>query len=486
VTTRTYTVDSTAALQRQGQALLAAFYSGLQALKLFPLENQTAQKALDDLHRAATRVVEREGEVEIGLVGDFIFINDVRIRLDLSTFAAFSLVSSSLQRHGIGTISIGPGLDRSEWPPFLSLLLQRPASGGDASPADMYHAFIRRLGNTPVEHIGLGPERDQRREDLDDAVSKEAAKRAYFQTVEVAKNVLGDTRLGKSVNARRVKRAVQSIVDQVLNNETSIMGMTALRDYDDYTFTHSVNVCIFSVVLGQKLGLTKLQLYDLGLGALFHDLGKMRIDPEITNKTGPLTDDEFAQMQEHTTEGLLALFNMHGFGEVPFRAMLMAYEHHMKVDLSGYPKNKRTRKPTLFSRIVHVADGFDAATSHRSYQSVPWRPEDALKEMRDNPKRGYDPLLVKALINVTGIYPVGTLVILDTQEMGVVTAANADPERLHQPMVKIIYDAMGMPMADPITVDLAREDPATGEPLRRIIKTTRPDKYGIDVGAYFL
>jgi HD-GYP domain-containing protein (c-di-GMP phosphodiesterase class II) len=95
-------------------------------------------------------------------------------------------------------------------------------------------------------------------------VSKEAAKRAYFQTVEVAKQVLADARLGKSVNARRVKRAVQNIVDQVLNNETSIMGMTALRDYDDYTFTHCVNVCIFSVVLGQKLGLTKLQLYELG------------------------------------------------------------------------------------------------------------------------------------------------------------------------------------------------------------------------------
>jgi HD-GYP domain-containing protein (c-di-GMP phosphodiesterase class II) len=486
VTTHTYTVDSTAALQRQGQALLSALYSGLQALKLFPLENQTAQKALDDLHRAATRVVEREGEVEIGLVGDFIFVNDVRIRLDLSTFAAFSLISSTLHRHGIGTVSISTGLERSEWPPFLSLLLKRPASDEKASRADAYGAFVRRLGNTPVERIAVGPERDRRHEEQDETVSKEAAKRAYFQTVEVAKNVLGDTRLGKSVNARRVKRAVQSIVDQVLNNETSIMGMTALRDYDDYTFTHCVNVCIFSVVLGQKLGLNKLQLYELGLGALFHDLGKMRIDPELTNKAGPLTEDEFVRMQEHTTEGLLALFNMHGFGEVPFRAMLMAYEHHMKVDLTGYPKNKRPRKPTLFGRIVHVADGFDAATSHRSYQSVPWRPEDALKEMRDNPKRGYDPLLVKALINVTGIYPVGTLVILDTQEMGVVTAPNQDPERLHQPVVKVIFDHMGMPLAEPITVDLARTDPETGEPLRRVIKTTRPDKYGIDVGAYFI
>ncbi|NIY07727.1 MAG: HD domain-containing protein, partial [Gemmatimonadetes bacterium] len=229
-------------------------------------------------------------------------------------------------------------------------------------------------------------------------------------------------------------------------------------------------------MLGQKLGLGKLELYQLGLGALFHDLGKMRVDPAITNKPGALTDEEFRQMQQHTTEGLLALFDMHGFSEVPFRAMLMAYEHHMKIDLTGYPENRRPRDPTLFSRIVAVADGFDAATSQRSYQSVPWRPEEALKEMRDNPRRGYDPLLVKALINVTGIFPVGTLVILDTYEMAVVTAPNPEPTRLNQPIVKIIYDENGVPMAEPVTVNLAEVDPATGRPKRNVIKTTRPEK----------
>ncbi|HSH45200.1 MAG TPA: HD domain-containing phosphohydrolase [Longimicrobiales bacterium] len=480
MTPQTYTVDSTAALQRQGQRFLATFYAALQSMKLFPLENQTVQKALDDLHAAALAVAEREEVIELGLVGDFIFINDVRLRLDLSTYAAFSLVSTSFTRHGIGTVEVRQGVGRDEWPPFLSLLLQKGDRGEDP-----YKEFVARMAGSPVRNLQVGPERERAHLDEDDNASKEAAKRAYFQTVEVAKNVLNDTRLGKSVNARRVKRAVQSIVDQVLNNETSIMGMTALREYDDYTFTHCVNVCIFAVVLGQKLGLDKLQLYELGLGALFHDLGKMRVDADITNKPGALTDEEFRQMQQHTTEGMLALFNMHGFGEVPFRAMLMAYEHHMKLDLTGYPKNTRPRDPTLFSRIVAVADGFDAATTQRSYQAVPWRPEEALKEMRDNPRRGYDPLLVKALINVTGIFPVGTLAILDTYEMAVVTAPNPDPSKINQPIVKIIYDEMGNPLAEPVTVNLA-EAPADGGHQRRIIKTTRPERYGIDVGAYFL
>jgi HD-GYP domain-containing protein (c-di-GMP phosphodiesterase class II) len=283
-----------------------------------------------------------------------------------------------------------------------------------------------------------------------------------------------------------VKRAVQSIVDQVLHDESSMIGMTALRDFDEYTFTHSVNVCIFSVVLGQKLGLTKIQLYELGLGALFHDIGKQRVDPEIVNKTSSLSEPEWEQMKQHPTEGLLALFSMRGLSEVPYRPMLLAYEHHMKIDLSGYPGNTRARRPTIFSRIVATADGFDAATSQRSYQSQPWPPDEVLREMRENPRRGFDPLLVKAFINVTGIFPVGTLAILDTFELAVVTARNPDPPRLHQPIVKVIADSLGVMLAEPRTLDLSEVDPATGTPRRSIIKTVNAEKYGIRVSDYFV
>jgi HD-GYP domain-containing protein (c-di-GMP phosphodiesterase class II) len=317
----------------------------------------------------------------------------------------------------------------------------------------------------------MRPELQEAPHQTDDA-AKAVAKQTYFQSVQVAKEVLTDMRIGRAVNLRRVKRTVQSIVDQVLNNETSMIGMTTLRDYDEYTFTHSVNVCIFSVVLGQKLGLTKVQLYELGLGALFHDIGKMRIDPDIVNKAAGLTELEWFEIQQHPTEGMLALFSLRGLSELPYRAMLLAYEHHMRVDLAGYPKNKRPRYPTLFSRIVQTVDGFDAATSKRSYQNQPWPPDEVMREMRDNPKRGYDQLLVKAFINVTGVFPVGTLCILDT--------------KIHQPIVKIVSDAWGSMLAEPFTVDLSEIDPATGNPRRSIIKTTDADRYGIRVADYFV
>src|SRR5690606_19392512 len=125
---------------------------------------------------------------------------------------------------------------------------------------------------------------------------------------------------------------------------------------------------------------------------------------------GALEAAEWELVREHPSEVLLALMELRGLGALPLRAMLMAYEHHMKVDQTGYPRSIRPRSPTLFSRIVAIADGFDAATTKRSYQTKPWLPDHVLRGMRDEPERGFDPLLVKAFISMTGYYPVGSVV----------------------------------------------------------------------------
>jgi HD-GYP domain-containing protein (c-di-GMP phosphodiesterase class II) len=465
--------------QAEGRRILIALYGSLRALKLYPLENDAVQQALSELHGSVSALLEREQGVELRVVGEFFFLNETRLRLDLSNFATFGTVAKSLQDHGIGAVEVAPGVRRDEWAPFLSLLLRK--SEGD----EVYRTFLNRLAGTPVNHILTRPSEDVSGE-LDEEEAIQQAKRTYAQSVKVAKDILGDVRLGKAVNVRKVKRAVQGIVDQVLSNEPSMITMTTLRDFDEYTFTHSVNVCILSVIIGQRIGLDRIQLYELGMGALLHDLGKMRVDHEVINKPGSLTDEEWAQLKEHPTDGLLALFNMGGFADMPYRQMLMAYEHHMKIDLSGYPTNHRPRKPTLFSRIVTVADGFDAATSIRSYQHIPWAPDQVLREMRDNPNRGYDPVLVKVLITATGVFPIGTLVILDSYELAIVSGVNPNPERLHLPKVKVISDSMGIPLAEPVTLDLAEIDPETGLPPRSIVKTTEPQKYGIRVADYLI
>ncbi len=257
-------------LQEEGRRILTALYGTLNALKLYPVENETVQQALDELHGLMNKIVQLEGSAEIRIVGDFFFLNETRLRLDLANFATFGSFARALQDHGIGAVEVFPGIERSEWAPFVSMLLRKPAEG------DPFDGFMEGFASAPVEHIDLRPEKDvQAPEQNEESLS--AAKRTYAQSVKVAKDVLGDVRLGKAVNVRKVKRAVQGIVDQVLSNESSLITMTTLRDFDEYTFTHCVNVCIFSVVIGQRLGLDKLQLYDLGLGALFHDIGKQRV-----------------------------------------------------------------------------------------------------------------------------------------------------------------------------------------------------------------
>jgi HD-GYP domain-containing protein (c-di-GMP phosphodiesterase class II) len=183
--------------------------------------------------------------------------------------------------------------------------------------------------------------------------------------------------------------------------------------------------------------------------------------------------------------GALALFQVRGQQELPYRAMVVAHEHHMKLDLTGYPRPIRPRAMSMFSKIVAVADGFDAATSRRSYQTVPLTPAQVMQEMRDNPRRGMDPVVVKAFINLTGIYPVGTLVVLDTFELGVVHAVNPIPEMLSRPIVRVISDAQANLLQPGSLVDLA-EQGADGVYLRTIIKTENPERYGIRVGDYFL
>src|SRR3989449_906092 len=225
---------------------------------------------------------------------------------------------------------------------------------------------------------------------------KEAAKRTYARSVAVTKEVINSIRMGRTANVKKVKRAVQAIVDQVLNNESSLVGLTTLRDYDEYTFTHSVNVCIFSVALGRKLGLTKLQLYDLGMAALFHDVGKSRVPLEVLNKEGGLTE-----------------------------------------------------------------------------------------EVWENPRRGYDPVVVKAFINLIGIYPVGTCVILDTYEVALVHSANPDVAHVHRPVVRVVTTPDGALLNPGTVVDLSQKD-ANGNFPRTIVKVTDPVKYGINISDYFV
>ena len=468
-------------LRLGGRSLLLTLYAALRSLKMYPVENATVQKSLDDLHAASRTLLQSEVELEIRMAGDFLFVNATRLRVELDNYASFSHILAMLRAFDIGVLHISSGMDRREWQIFLSLLLSLSQQG---ETDERLEELQERLTAAKVTHLEV--ERAQAEGGGSSQESRHQAKRVYSEGVAVTKDVIAGVRLGRGPRLKRVKRAVQLVVDQVLNNEMSMVGMTTVRDYDEYTFTHSVNVCIFSVALGKKLGFSKVQLYDLGMTALLHDVGKARVPAEILNKTGGLEDREWKYIQQHPWMGALTLFGMRAYEEIPYRSILVAHEHHLKMDLSGYPKTIRPRTLGIFSRIVSVADGFDAATTRRVYTTTPIEPDQVLKEMWDNPKRGYDRVVVKALINLIGIYPVGTCVILDTLEVGIVAAPNPDGQQLNRPLVRIAVDVDGSTVPLPGTQVSLTEKDESGAFKRSIVKVTNPSRFGLTPGDYFV
>ncbi|MFN8648045.1 MAG: HD domain-containing protein [Gemmatimonadales bacterium] len=479
-------VGNDAFLRQAGRNFLLAMYTGLRSLKLYPVENATAQKSLDELQAAALALLTPLGEIELRLSGDFIFVNGTRLRLELDNYASFSNLLAALRAVDVGEMKVAAGVERREWQVFLGVLLSLSGKGGTEVNPEALLDLRDKLAVAGVTHLDLEPPLESEEKLAEAERAREVAKRTYSHGVAVTKDLINSVRLGRTTSVAKVKRAVQAIVDQVLNNETSLIGLTTIRDYDEYTFTHSVNVCILSVAIGKKLSLTRLQLYDLGLAALLHDVGKARIPVEVLNKTAGLTEDEWKMMQTHPWQGVFTLFNMRGYGEIPYRQIVVSHEHHMKTDLTGYPRAIRPRKMGIYSRIVAVADGYDAATTRRSYQTVPIQPDQVLREMWENPRRGYDPVLVKALINLIGIYPVGTCVILDTFEVAVVSAANPDPAFMNRPIVRICIDINGAMIGPPGREENLAAQQADGTFLRSIVKVTNPDRYGIIVGDYFV
>ena len=467
--------------QKTARAFVVAMNSAIRAVRLYPVENAAVQKAILELGNSAERVREAEGHCALRRVGDYLFVNETRLRLTFDNYAAVASLLGMCREAGIGGIGLFEKPLPRAWVVLLSFLQAPPL---EYPEEERLPQLVARLESAQVHDFELFPAADDPEELDHDLDAKERARQTYVRSLDVTREVITSARLGRSPGLKRVKRAVQGIVDAILTDAASMIGLTTVRDFDEYTFVHSVNVCILAVALGRRLSLSKIQLLDLGLAALLHDIGKSRVPLDLLNKRGQLEPEERLVLQTHTWQGVLALFALPSGGVRPWRSMTAAYEHHMRTDLSGYPKVSRARKLSLFSKIIAVADGFDAATTTRVYQDAPWTPADVLRGMRDNPRLGLDPVVVKAFINLTGIYPVGTVVVLDTFELAIVLATNPDATALSRPLVRILMDDRGNLLDDPAPVDLTARI-ATGQFARTIIRTEDPQRYGINIGDYF-
>ncbi len=468
-----------AASKVETRNLLQAFHRALRAVRLYPRENTVVKSALAALDRAIVTLIDATGQCDIRCVGDYVFVSGMRMRIHLDTYAAISHVAGRFRHAGIGGILVTRVPESAAWVTLMSALLA-PAPG--LLTDERRAQIVEQLERAHVSDFILEPAVEELA-DREEASAQEVTRQTFMQSLSATRQLMMDVRMGRTPALRQAKRAVQSIVDQIMVDDTSLIGMTTLRDFDEYTFVHSVNVCILAVALGRRIGLSKLQLLDLGLAALMHDIGKSRIPIEILNKRGQLTEDEFTILQGHTWRGVLALFALNGSTSRAWRSMTVAYEHHLRLDLSGYPRTAHPRELSLFSRIVSIVDGFDAATSTRIYQPNPWSPSDVIRGMRDNKRLGLDPVLVRAFTGLMGVYPIGTVVLLDSDEIALVVAPSCEGKPPSRPRVRLLFDSRGNPSYDTNLFDLSEMD-SSGQPRRTIVRTEDADRLGIRVSDY--
>jgi HD-GYP domain-containing protein (c-di-GMP phosphodiesterase class II) len=286
---------------------------------------------------------------------------------------------------------------------------------------------------------------------------------------------------GKSVQVKSAKRLIQHMVDMITDDEPMLLGMALSENRYEYTYRHPVNVCILSVSLGHRIGLGKKELAELGLVAFLFDIGKSLVPAEVLNKKGVYDENDWCAMKRHTAQGFKAVFGVNDADELLIRAAIVSFEHHLHFDLSGYPKVSHIPKQDFYTRIVAIAEMYDALTASLSYTEGYRSPDHAVRTLLENAGKKLDPTLVRQFVSMMGAYPVGSFVLLDTDELGIVVEPHA--VFLKRPRVLVLSDKNGSPVK-PFIAALSKRD-ENGRYLRSVIKTLDPNKYKIDYASFF-
>ncbi len=344
---------------------------------------------------------------------------------------------------------------------------------------------VRESSGTPVasgKQHGLGQFIKGRKpaaeeENTDFILSLEASTENRANTNRLVKSIMEDIRLGKSIDTPAAKEAVAACVDNVMMNQDASLLLTRLRNKDEYTSEHSLNVAIISIAFGRHLGMNRKELNVLGLCGLLHDMGKMLTPLEILNKPGKLDEEEMTIMKRHPLDGREILL---GSDKVMDAVIDTAYGHHERLKGQGYPRGIQASEIPLYTRMVTIADVFDAISGDRVYRRGETA-ETALGLLHKGSGTAFDESLVLEFIQNIGTYPLGTIVELSNGEIGIVVDNN--PSHRLRPKVKLLL-SQDKETRDPHIIDLsAHPRDIAGNPYR--IKTShRPGSFGIHLAEH--
>ena len=481
----------------------------IKTSRIYERTNAALDKPVDAM-LTLIKTMAQDQPVTLRLQNDFLFLGNSHLKVNAQQMAVATSIIDALNAWKIGGMIFSLTVESKDLREFAALFVsldpdnktiedlqkeitargivgieleeqrqlqirQGPGTAGNTGPGTAGNIGPGTAGNTGPDGTGSADLKVQR---------KMNAMNGYAKVAGSVGTLTQASREGGTASFKQAKRAIQNIIDLMVDDEAAVLGLTTLRCHDQYTHNHSVNVSLLSIALANRVGYPKVELADLGLAALFHDMGKSTIPMEVLNKPGEFTDDDWVAMRNHPTEGVLSLSKMRGITNLPGRMAAASFEHHMNQDFSGYPKLTVPWTISLTGRILTIADCYDAMTSSRVYRREPMSPSKVLNMMLSKSGKSFDPVLLKLFVNCVGIIPIGSLVMLETSELAVVLKPAADKANGERPIVRVITDPQGNSVDHGREVDLTEKD-ETGDFRHNIIRLIDNTEYKFDTSRYF-
>ena len=443
---------STTQRARIAEEIARRLAAALRGAQLYAPDHPIVKRNVSALAETITVALASHSTLTVGIVEDDLVIGDVPVPRAAETMGE---LMRRLQQAGIERIVIDDGVEPEEITELVQTVAHAERGGAPVAPR--------------LQHIRVGKlQVEQRVEAVGDMATFQ---RLYTDAVGIAERLWDSATTEGQPDADAARGIVDSLAQAVAQNRTALLALTALKNYDNYTFTHMVNVSILTMGQGRGLGLEGAALRQLGLAALLHDIGKVRTPPEILNKTEQLTDREFDILKRHTVDGAQILRTT---PEVPALAPVVAFEHHLRADGTGYPRGVSRPELNVATMLCGISDVYDAMRSQRVYQQA-FPTDRILTVLQRNDGKQFDQNLVRRFVQLVGIYPAGNLVRLDNGETAVVTKAYApDPYR---PRVKVLLGADRTPIPRPFEVNLWEGHEGFAGAIQAPLD---PAEYGID------
>ncbi len=450
-------------------------------VRLFPPSHPSVDRMLGAAFMRIDALLQTRSPVSLFFSNGVLCWLNFEIDLGEAQDKAAHLLRESLVRHSVGEIELLRGTAKEEIA-LLALLL----ASGPGKDTDMRAATA--AGTLP--HVRLRNRREAREQETSDGggtvlststalvpVGERRQSDADVKMGKVVRELLGHLEKLRSREGSRACARIVAVIEREGGRTRTVLLLNSLQAYDEYTFAHSVNVAVISAAISRILGLGEDFVEAISHAALLHDIGKIYVPREIIHKGGLLTPSEWQTVRRHPVDGERIL-REEGFD---LMARRVAYEHHMRHDLTGYPTPKEGYATHRASEIVRIADSYDALTTRRPYRRQ-ISPYEAVKLMEQGSGSEFDPGCFAAFMRVLGNVPIGSLLTLDTGETALVVDVIAGSDDL--PRVRLLTDAAGAPVEGEIILDLNELDPATGKPARRVARIVDQPVRDVEIGQY--